>query len=178
MLSEPGRLLAEDHQGVDRVLKQLETSLETEDVEGVAARLDLFWARLAVHIRAEHLHLFPALQERETFDDRLPSAETAQTTIAQLREDHDFFMHQLASAVALMRDIRKSHDDGKTLKEVARIVSKVKHRLVEHNRAEESQVYSWLGALLEPSELATLSARINAELVKRPPRFTNTVWTE
>src|SRR2546423_10245376 len=104
MMSEPSRRLADDHHGIDRILNQLETALKAEDVEAVDIRLDLFWARLAVHIRAEHLHLFPtvlrALQERESADERLPSPGAAQKMIAHLRDDHDFFMHELASAVA------------------------------------------------------------------------------
>lgn len=186
MFSEPSRLLTEDHHGVDRVFQKLETSLEAEDVESVEFRLDLIWARLAVHIRAEHLHLFPivlmVLPERESSDERLPSAVTAQTTIAQLHEDHDFFMHELANAVALVREIRKVRDDDTTvvpdLKEVTRIVGEVKQRLAEHNRTEESQVYRWLLLLLEPADLADLASRINAELDKRPPRFTDAAWTE
>lgn len=181
MLSEAGRLLAEDHHGVDRVLQQLETALEAEDVETVEARLDLFWARLAVHIRAEHLHLFPTLlkafQERKTSDEGIPSAETVQATIARLREDHDFFMHDLANAVTMAREMRNLRDDKTTLKRVAQIVSGVKQRLSEHNKAEESEVYLWV-MLLNSDELTTLASLINAQLGNRPSRFTEAAWTE
>lgn len=181
MLSEPSRLLAEDHHGVDRVLQQLETALEAEDVESVEARLDLFWARLAVHIRAEHLHLFPTilteLKQRESSDDDAPSAETAQTTIARLREDHNFFMHELANAVTLVREMQNLRADKTTLKRVVQILGEVKRRLSEHNKAEELQVYRWLKLLLNSQEVAELASLINAELGKRPPRFTEAVWT-
>jgi iron-sulfur cluster repair protein YtfE (RIC family) len=143
--------------------------------------LDLFWARLAVHIRAEHLHLFPTvltvLKGRESSDEEVPSAETAHTTIARLREDHDFFMHELANAVTLMREMRNLRDDKTTLKRVARVVSEVKQRLSEHNKAEELEVYRWLKLLLNSDELAELASLINAELGKRPPRFTDAFWT-
>lgn len=185
MLSEPSRRLADDHHEVDKILMQLEAALEARDVESVDARLDLFWARLAVHIRAEHLQLFPviitALQETETSDEGLPSAETAQETIAHLREDYDFFMHELANAVALVREIRTLRDAQavrSTLDRVAQIVSRVKERLLEHNKEEELQVYRWSTLLLEPAELAKLASRIDAELGNRPPRFTDAVWTE
>jgi tRNA nucleotidyltransferase/poly(A) polymerase len=182
MLSEPSRLLEEDHDGVDRVLQQLETALEAEDVESVEGRLDLFWARLAVHIRAEHLHLFPtllkALQERKTSDEGTPSTETAQTTIARLREDHDFFMHDLANAVTMMREVRNLRDDKTTLKRVAQIVGGVKQWLSEHNKAEELEVYRWVILLLNSDELTTLASLINVQLGNRPSRFTEAVWTE
>ncbi|HKG46726.1 MAG TPA: hypothetical protein VKB02_08370 [Pyrinomonadaceae bacterium] len=184
MLSEPSRRLAGDHHEVDGILIQLEAALEAGDVESVDVRLDLFWARLAVHIRAEHLHLFPviiaALQQSETSDEGLPSVGTAQTAIARLREDHDFFMHELANAVALVREIRTQRDAQTvraSLNRVARIVSRVKERLAEHNQQEELQVYRWLTLLLEPAELAKLASLINAELGKQPPRFTGAVWT-
>ena len=181
-LPEPSQLLAEDHHGVDRVLQQLETALEAEDVESVEARLDLFWARLAVHIRAEHLHLFPTVlkvfEERETADEGAPSAETARTTITRLREDHDFFMHELANAVALVREMQKSRSDQTTLKRIAQIVSEVKQRLSEHNKAEEVEVYRWLILLVSSDELTTLATLINFQLGNRPPRFTEAVWTD
>jgi hypothetical protein len=59
MLSQASRRLADDHAALDEVLRQLQEPLDTADVAASHAQLDLFWARLAVHIRAEHLHLFP-----------------------------------------------------------------------------------------------------------------------
>ena len=48
------------------LLKQVLTALHNKDVEASYSKLDLLWARLAVHIRAEHLHLFPAVINRLT----------------------------------------------------------------------------------------------------------------
>ena len=179
MLSKASRLLANDHREVDKVLRKLEIALEAEDVDSVYASLDLLWARLAVHIRAEHLHLFPAVLTASQKSEQLPRADEAQTAIAKLREDHDFFMHELANAVTHMREIRSVSEAQvvrATLKVVARIVGEVKQRLTEHNEAEEMQVYRWLASMRDPAELAKLASRVSAELGNRPPRFTKNVW--
>ncbi len=48
-------------------------------------KLDIFWARLAMHIRAEHLHLFPVtLKALESKDD--PDYKAAAKAIDQLHE--------------------------------------------------------------------------------------------
>ena len=54
-------LLAEDHEALDKALSALLAALDEGDSATAFARLDLFWARLAMHIRAEHLQLFPAI---------------------------------------------------------------------------------------------------------------------
>jgi len=64
MLSQASQRLVDDHIALDEVLKQLKEMLTGGDIEASHARLDLFWARLAVHIRAEHLHLFPVVLNR------------------------------------------------------------------------------------------------------------------
>jgi hypothetical protein len=51
--------LTADHLSLDKLLQQLHLALANNDLEESRTKLDLFWARLAVHIRAEHLHLFP-----------------------------------------------------------------------------------------------------------------------
>ena len=173
MLSKASQLLANDHHEVDQVLGKLDTALQAEDVETVYASLDLLWARLAVHIRAEHLHLFPMVLATSQDPD------TAQAAIAKLREDHDFFMHELANAVKQMREIRnvgESQAVRATLKVVARIVGEVKQRLIEHNAAEEMQVYRWLPPVLNAADLEQLASQIGAELDNRPPRFTENMW--
>src|SRR5262245_25232490 len=62
-MGEVNARLADDHSAIDGVLTELKTALESNDVENSHTKLDLFWARLAVHIRAEHLHLFPTVIE-------------------------------------------------------------------------------------------------------------------
>jgi hemerythrin-like domain-containing protein len=158
-MSEPRELLANDHEAVGEVLRQLLTALNNNDVRESHAKLDLLWARLAVHIRAEHLHLFPAVAAR---------VSEAETVIENLRADHDFFMRELAHAINILR--------AETLASVLDTVRKVENRLTSHNEIEEKQVYDWAGSVLTDSEQTTLAARINAELEKRPPRFSLETW--
>ena len=159
-MSEPRELLANDHDAVGEVLQQLLTALNDNDVCESHAKLDLLWARLAVHIRAEHLHLFPAVAARVT---------EAETVIENLRADHDFFMRELAQALGLLRE--------ETLSSVLDTIRKVEERLASHNEIEERLVYAWAGSVLTDSEQTALAARINAELEKRPPRFALETWT-
>jgi hemerythrin-like domain-containing protein len=96
MVSQPSQRLAHDHTELDKLLKQLQQALDDSDLEASHAKLDLFWARLAVHIRAEHLHLFPTVLRRlsGTVDQSVgPSLSQAQSAVIRLREDHDFFMN-------------------------------------------------------------------------------------
>lgn len=53
--------LASDHAELDELLGELFAAFEAGEIELIYRTLDLFWARLAMHIRAEHLHLFPAI---------------------------------------------------------------------------------------------------------------------
>src|SRR5215813_13136150 len=89
--------LSDDHDAVSEVLKQLLTALDKKDVQTSYSKLDLLWARLAVHIRAEHLHLFPAVT------NRWPDLSEAQAIVEGLRTDHDFFMRELARAIGILR---------------------------------------------------------------------------
>ena len=158
-MSEPREILANDHEAVGEVLQQLLTVLQNNDVRESYARLDLLWARLAVHIRAEHLHLFPAIAARVT---------EAATVIENLRADHDFFMRELAQAIGKLRE--------GTLTSVLDTVREVEKRLASHNEIEEKQVYHWVGSVLTDSEQIALATRINEELEKRPPRFSLETW--
>lgn len=71
MLSE---LMERDHELLGDLLQKLEGALERRDVVKSFSLLDLFWARLAVHIRAENVCLFPAIVNapREIFGRALP----------------------------------------------------------------------------------------------------------
>ena len=55
------KLLVDDHAEVDALFRDLWRDFDGGGARGVFEKLDYLWARLAVHIRAEHLHLFPAL---------------------------------------------------------------------------------------------------------------------
>jgi hemerythrin-like domain-containing protein len=152
--SQAGQRLVDDHEDLHRLLEQLKNALRELDSESVRSRLDLFWARLAVHIRAEHLRLFPAV------------ISAAPSLVAQLREDHDFFMHELAAAIATLPD----------LNQVATMVNAVEQRLTTHNELEESQIYGLIGSILSQEEQAKLASQIDAELMKHPPRFSERTW--
>src|ERR1051325_2506367 len=97
-MSQPRQRLSDDHDAVSEVLKQLLTALDNNDVATSFSRLDLLWARLAVHIRAEHLHLFPAVTKH---------LRESHAIVENLRTDHDFFMRELARAIAILREMPK-----------------------------------------------------------------------
>lgn len=157
MLSKGTQRLADDHVALDELLKQLHAALDHDDADAAYAKLDLFWAKLAVHIRAEHLHLFPCVLNEEG------------TVIEQLREDHEFFMRQLASAIEAIRA-------GQGLSAVRDIIPKIEQRLAHHNQIEENNVYHLATTVLNAEELTELSQRISSELEKRPSRFTAESW--
>jgi hemerythrin-like domain-containing protein len=172
--------LAHDHSELDELLAEFFRALAAGNVAQSFEKLDLFWARLAMHIRAEHLHLFPTLlhaleslgQTKEAAS-RAPSLETAQNTIARLREDHDFFMTELAAAIKQLRQLREStHQDKSSLvQNVREKIVAVSERLKVHNELEESDVYPLAKALLTPAECVALNEKIQKELSNLPPRF-------
>jgi hemerythrin superfamily protein len=184
MLSEASQRLADDHAALDEVLSQLWKALDTGDVAVRHARLDLFWARLAVHIRAEHLYLFPAVinglsstSDEQTFALTLSEA---QSTVERLRADHDFFMHELAQAIGILRDLlkatdRHAGDDG--IRTVRDSILEIEKRLLRHNELEENRIYRWATTILNEQEQADLATRVNAELGNRPPRFSLIAWS-
>ena len=170
-MAEVSEQLIDDHVALGKVLEQLQQALLSSDVETARTKLDLFWARLAVHIRAEHLHLFPAVSG---------SLEKA-AVIAELRRDHDFFMHELARAVESMRKLSAAQEHPileEKLTKVKHIVLEVEQRLLKHNEVEESQIYRWATTLLTSEEQAKLGNQITTELCKHPPRFTPSTWLD
>jgi hemerythrin-like domain-containing protein len=195
-------LLAHDHSGLDELLAEFFRALAAGNVAQSFDKLDLFWARLAVHIRAEHLHLFPTLlhvleslgQTKEapsrlrqgsgmpmTQTDavalaqagRAPSLEAAQTTISRLRQDHDFFMSELASAIRCLRQLRESTHQNKSsiIQNVREKIVAVSERLKVHNEIEESDVYPLAKVLLTPAECVVLNEKMQKELSNVPARF-------
>ncbi|HEU4510875.1 MAG TPA: hemerythrin domain-containing protein [Pyrinomonadaceae bacterium] len=176
-MGQASEQLIDDHAAVDKLLKQIQCALGSKDLEVAHAKLDLFWARLAVHIRAEHLHLFPAVLNSAAKNAFAPSLDEAERNISELRGDHDFFMHELARAVEITRQLltdRSGLEEG--LNDVNNIVSAVESRLVKHNESEESQIYNWATTLLNPEEQTILASKITTELRKHPPRFTLSTW--
>jgi hypothetical protein len=173
-------LLAHDHAELGAMLKEVFAALNAGgDFEIAFARLDLFWARLAMHIRAEHLHLFLAilnvLENRADSEanNRALSLETAKNQIENLRADHDFFMHELGAAI---KQIRTAHEKPSTeraeiLQRIRQQLGEIKRRLNAHNEAEEAEVYKWAETLLGAAQRADLKAQMQRELENLPPRF-------
>ncbi len=164
MLSQASRQLADDHVALDKVLRQLQVALDTGDVGASHAKLDLLWARLAVHIRAEHLHLFPAvingLSDMTAAHSVAPTLNQGRLAIKRLRADHDFFMHELAQTIGILRDlvkttVRRAVDEA--MRTVRDAVLDIEKRLIIHNELEESQIYRWAKTILNKQETSRLS---------------------
>jgi hemerythrin superfamily protein len=172
--------LVNDHVELDHALKDLRAAIHADDSHDIHERLDLFWARLAVHIRAEHLHLFPTIvaslsdELRVKVPQSTPSLSDAQTAIENLRTDHDFFMKELGRAIAIARELVHTSDAGSTergLNQIRDLIAAVEKRLVLHNEAEENHIYRWATTILDEQERVKLANEINAELTNLPPRF-------
>jgi hemerythrin superfamily protein len=171
--------LAVDHADLGELLAEVRTALEAGDIKRSHARLDLFWARLAMHIRAEHLHLFPAIlgalnETPKVNAGTTPSLSQALDAIEQLRRDHDFFMHELARAIATMRHLLTSSDQrfpARDLEDVNAQIIAVAERLATHNALEETHVYLWVKGLLNDEEQAELEMLMHRELGNLPLRF-------
>ena len=170
MESEARERLSNDHHAVSELLTQLLTALDNKDVPASYSKLDLLWARLAVHIRAEHLHLFPTVINHFGAG---PDRGKAQAIVEQLRTDHDFFMRELARAIGILRE---SGNNESKLAAVNDAVREIEKRLATHNEIEETQIYRWSSSILTEPEQLELHARINAELENRPPRFSAETW--
>lgn len=168
-------VLADDHSEIDILIGDLLAALEEGEKSKAFARLDLLWARLAVHIRAEHLCLFPSILEAN-FSDTCShlTFQEAQRAIDKLRLDHDFFMRELGTSVNAIRNQEDASDHevvNKQFREVRRSVVEIQTRLAKHNELEEHQVYKWVNVLLDETKRSALVARIRRELGNTPPRF-------
>ena len=170
-------LLVGDHAEVDALFRDLSRVFELGDARAVFERLDYLWARLAVHIRAEHLHLFPALLAASAAHGQgacdAPTYEEVRAAVERLREDHDFFMRELAGAVSAALELaaREGPPDSELLMQLRGKAFAVAERLVGHNRVEEGQVYLWPAALLRAAELDALGAGMRREIENLPPRL-------
>ena len=169
-------LLEGDHSLLGQLLTELDVELTEPDIARAFEMLDLFWARLAVHIRAENLHLFPALTNADpslfTGKDSVPTFEESHNLILRLRSDHDFFMKELAQIVNFMREIVASQPARlKEVKDVRQRMTVIKKRLADHNRLEETQAYTLPSLLFDDPAASMLRDRIRHELENSPPRF-------
>ena len=161
-------LLEHDHESLDQLFVELDQALAKPDDARSFELLDLFWARLAIHIRAEHLHLFPALREaasETSSKSSIPTPEEVEMTLTRLRSDHDFFMKGLAQ---LMKEAREKGTGAGDFRER---LAAIRKRLETHNQIEERQVYLWPSLLLDKTAVAALEERVRLELENMPPRF-------
>jgi hemerythrin-like domain-containing protein len=176
MLSE---LMERDHELLGDLLQKLEDALERRDVVKSFSLLDLFWARLAVHIRAENVCLFPAILNapREFFGRTLPPFAEVETTIERLRTDHNFFMDQLSRAVKTMREFlgqSNTYSQWKRTPQLNTIRARlhaVSTRLKAHIQLEDEHVYEWPALMLGAGDLRKLFELLMYEIENLPPRF-------
>lgn len=171
------KLLAKDHKQLDKLLGAVLAALEGENSVEAFETLDRFWARLAMHIRAENLHLFPSVLNRVKGEDGesqleyLPPLEI-QEAIERLTNDHNFFMQQLSRAIRILRETPIASDSVVELETVRETVGDISERLTAHNELEEMIVYQIPAKLLPREEQIELAALIQRELKNLPPRFT------
>lgn len=162
MIAVTGNLLSDDHAGVDVLLDDIFQKLERGIAADALSALDLFWARLAMHIRAEHLHLFPAVLKINS-ETHIPEI------LERLRRDHDFFMHELADSMKAMRSTAAA-SESEIMRDIVVRLRAIKGRLAEHNALEEERIYP-LQHRLSASEREQLARSIAKELSNLPPRF-------
>ncbi len=165
-------MLTHDHSEIDALMETIVILFSSGAPEPIYKAIDLFWARLAIHIRAEHLHLFPALTEASRL---LDSAEAAaiKNWIEELHEDHNFFMREMIGAIKTMRQViaNADGDELSRLGEVKERIGNVRRRLIVHNEKEETEIYSLVDRLLVPDAVIMLRAKMKRELDNLPPRF-------
>lgn len=143
-------LLARDHRELDAFSTEAFAAFTRGDAAAAHVALDRLWMRLAVHIRAEHKVLFPALGG---------APPEIQALIQELKGEHDVFMTALAR---FLQDLRKPEAD---LPPIAAAFTDMHDLLQAHNHREEIQVYPIAGAA------DGLTIRINQELTFLPERY-------
>ena len=139
-------LLETDHESLALLLAELDTELAKPNIARAFELLDLFWARLAVHIRAENLHLFPAIANVPaslfTGKGNVPTSEEAHNLLFRLRSDHDFFMKELAQTIKALREIADNQQvHAKDIEDVRQRLIVIRKRLEIHNQLEEKRAY-------------------------------------
>ena len=168
----PDDMLTHDHSEIDALIDQIIGLFSSGEPEPIYEAIDLFWARLAIHIRAEHLHLFPSLKEASRLLDAAQAA-AIKNRVEELHEDHNFFMREMIGAIKTMRQIIADPDrvELSRLVEVKERIENVHRRLIVHNVKEETEIYSLVDRLLVPDAAIMLRTKIKRELDNLPPRF-------
>lgn len=152
-------LLESDHREIDDLLHRARETTFATDRAVVYSAVDILWARLAVHIRAEHVSLFPVLL----------SIGADENIVERLRLDHSFFMSSLARGIKGLNP----HDDlvSRTeANEIRRLLDEVEARLIEHNDLEERMIYP-MTEIMDTNDAVRLRNDIKRELDNIPPRF-------
>jgi hypothetical protein len=170
------RSLKGDHEVLDGMLNQLVIQLGKPDLPWAFESLDLFWASLAIHIRAENICLFPAILNapRDRFGKRgVPSYEEARAIIEQLKNDHNFLMTQLGDSMKGLRAmiLHPEYSVGISISELRDRIATVGDRLYKHKAVEEEKVYLWPAVLLNEDSLEQLNAGVATEIQNMPSRF-------
>lgn len=159
-------LLESDHAELDHLLEAARAAVAAKDKDKAYQTLDYFWARLAMHIRAEHQRLFPAIRDAENTPVEILEI------LELLRHDHDFFMRELARAIKAMRLVFYFGNDDETFEIVRDLLEAVAGRLADHNRIEEERIYTLANPeFLPPGEVEPLDRSIRKELDNYPQRF-------
>jgi hypothetical protein len=160
-------ILGTDHAELHDLLKSAREELDHADLARAYAATDLFWARLAMHIRAEHLHVFP-------FVRGIAGNEIA-GVLGELRRDHDMFMVELGRAMKALRLGFHFGNEVETLATVAGLVHKVAQRLIIHDEIEESRVYPVVDSCRDAGvAMEYVNRGVLKELQNLPPRFLRT----
>ena len=171
-------ILSNDHVELGALLMQLLRSLDESNVDEAYARLDTLWARLAVHIRAENVQVFPdilrALDARPSAGRQdVEDSARLRASIERLRSDHDVFMTELKDAVKAVRRVIDDQDGNRTsvvLRSLRVRLGKLEGAFEKHNR-EEDLVYPMSASVLDPVEMGDLMKRVRRELTALPPRL-------
>ena len=179
--SEPESLVAilsDDHVELGALLMELLRSLDEANVEDAYVHLDTLWARLAVHIRAENVQVFPdilgALDARTAAGHRdIEKSARLRASIERLRSDHDVFMSELKDAVKAVRTVSDDRGGRRTsdvLRSLRDRLGTLEGAFENHNREEDS-VYPMAASVLDSAEMADLMNRVRRELAALPPRL-------
>ena len=155
-------ILEADHSELHDLVEDVRTAIAEADMPRCYKATDLLWARLAMHIRAEHLHLFPFVRSVSDIDTT--------DVLDGLRQDHDMFMVELGRAVRALRPGSDPANDPDTFATVHEIVETVAARLAVHDRIEEEKIYVFADAH-SSHDVASLHEKIRQELGNYPPRF-------
>lgn len=146
--------LTADHGEIEGLFRDAQMALERGLQAEARTVVDRIWMRLAVHIRAEHKVVFPALVEVR------PDLQSA---LQALHEDHDYFMSALAGVVKAMKG---PPPDVALIKATLEAVGL---RLGSHNAIEEEAIYPAADELPREQRVQIL-ADVSRELAFLPTR--------